>query len=65
VHANADHRLRIAQALRAAEADAAARRRLLGPRPTPPTSSLRRAIGRSLIRLGEHIAAEPPRRRTT
>ncbi len=65
MQANADHRLRIAQALRAAEADAAARRRLLRPRPTPPKPSLRRAIGRSLIRLGERIAAEPPRRRTT
>lgn len=62
MQANADHRLRIARALRSAEIAAAERRRLLRRRPTP---SLRRTLGRSLIRLGEHLAAEPPRRRTT
>jgi hypothetical protein len=62
MHANADHRLRIAQALRAVEIERAERRRLIRAR---PQRSLRRSIGRSLIRLGEHLAAESPRRRTT
>lgn len=62
MQAHADHRLRIARALRSAEIAAAERRRWLHRRPTP---SLRRTLGRSLIRLGEHLAAEPPRRRTT
>jgi len=65
VRSNAEQRLRIAQTLRAAEAEAAARQRLLRQRPELPKPSLRRAVGRSLIRLGERIAAEPPRRRLT
>lgn len=59
---SANHRLRLARALREADHrsahDARLARRAAGAH--PPRSPLRRTLGRSLVRLGERLAAEPP-----
>ena len=61
-HLSANERLRLAHALREADYRYADGVRLarLAAGTHPPRSPLRRTLGRSLVRLGERLAAEPP-----
>jgi hypothetical protein len=49
--------LYLAHAVRDEELRAAAQARLV---PRQPASSVRRSVGQSLVRLGEHLVGEPP-----